>query len=76
MNKIKEFFKIFNIFSKKYLLFVFAIMIAICIVHNILVFISYKSHQNTLEQKYLSYASLTANSMEILLDNIFHQAEF
>jgi len=76
INKIKEFFKIFNIFSKRYLAFVFVIILSICIVHNILVFISYKSHKNALEQKYLSYASLTANSMEILLDNIFHQAEF
>lgn len=74
--KIKEFFKNFNIFSKKYLIFVFLTILAITIVHNILVYISYRSHKDSLEKKYLSYAILAGNSYEIFLDNVFHQAEF
>jgi hypothetical protein len=74
--KIKEFFKNFNIFSKKYLIFVFLIILAITIVHNILVYVSYRSHKDSLEKKYLSYAILAGNSYEIFLDNVFHQAEF
>ena len=65
--KIKEFFKNFNIFSKKYLIFVFLIILAITIVHNILVYASYRSHKDSLEKKYLSYAILAGNSYEIFL---------
>lgn len=74
--KTKEFFKNFNILSKKYLIFVFLIILAIAIVHNILVYVSYRSHKDSLEKKYLSYAILAGNSYEIFLDNVFHQAEF
>jgi hypothetical protein len=74
--KKKEFFKNFNILSKKYLIFVFLIILAIAIVHNILVYVSYRSHKDSLEKKYLSYAILAGNSYEIFLDNVFHQAEF
>ena len=48
--KIKEFFKNFNIFSKKYLIFVFLIILAITIVHNILVYVSYRSHKDSLKK--------------------------
>lgn len=74
--KTKEFFKNFNILSKKYLIFVFLIILAIAIIHNILVYVSYRSHKDSLEKKYLSYAILAGNSYEIFLDNVFHQAEF
>ena len=74
--KTKEFFKNFNILSKKYLIFVFLIILAIAIVHNILIYVSYRSHKDSLEKKYLSYAILAGNSYEIFLDNVFHQAEF
>ena len=66
--KTKEFFKNFNILSKKYLIFVFLIILAIAIVHNILVYVSYRSHKDSLEKKYLSYAILAGNSYEIFLD--------
>ena len=74
--KTKEFFKNFNILSKKYLIFVFLIIFAIAIVHNMLIYVSYRSHKDSLEKKYLSYAILAGNSYEIFLDNVFHQAEF
>ena len=48
--KTKEFFKNFNILSKKYLIFVFLIILAIAIVHNILVYVSYRSHKDSLEK--------------------------
>jgi hypothetical protein len=74
--QFNKFFKNFGIISKEYKFFALLIAISICCAYGLFVWISFKNHKNTYEQKYLSLSVSIANSYEVFLDNIFRQAEF